>query len=295
MKILNFGSLNVDKVYTMHHFVKPGETISSLKYEVFCGGKGLNQSIALAMAGAEVYHAGKVGADGEILTKRLKAAGVDITHISTVTDTPTGHAVIQVEATGQNCIILFGGANRAITFADADKVFEMFSEGDILLLQNEISSLQYILQKAKEKKMTIIVNPSPVDETLLEMDLSMVDYFIMNEIEGHAFTQKEEAKSICEAMQKKYSRCKVALTLGKRGVMYSDAVQSISCEAYKVKVIDTTAAGDTFTGYFIAGLVEGAQMENILQTACKAAAIAVGRNGAADSIPTMEEVRGFSL
>jgi Sugar kinases, ribokinase family len=291
MKILSYGSLNIDKVYTMEHFVQPGETKSSLKYETFCGGKGLNQSIAIALAGVkEVYHAGKIGSDGLMLMDRLKEVWVDTKYVLTSTNTPTGHAIIQVEVTGQNSIILFGGANKEITTTDVDNTLEFFCKGDIILLQNEISSLAYILQKAKEKGMIVILNPSPIDENLCNIDLSSVDYFILNEIEGKTLTSEENPQDICKALCKKYKKSKVVLTLGSKGAVYFDGVQSIRQLACNVEVVDTTAAGDTFTGYFIAGLTKGTQIEKILQDACKAAAISVSRNGASDSIPTREEV-----
>ncbi len=281
--------MNIDKVYTMDHFVKPGETTASLAYHKFCGGKGLNQSIAASLAGAVVYHAGKVGDDGQMLIDRLEEAGVITRDISYYSGS-SGHAVIQVDKTGQNCIILYGGANQEITEDDVDRVFLSFHVGDILVVQNETSSLQYILQKAAEKDMLIVMNPSPISDELLQMDLSMVHYFLMNEIEGKAFTGKDDPVEICTAMLEKYSGCKVVLTLGSKGVMYKDDLQTLTHGVYQVNIVDTTAAGDTFTGYFLACLTEGLPVELALEKASKAAALAISRNGASDSIPTRAEV-----
>lgn len=281
--------MNIDKVYTMEHFVQPGETIASLAYHKFCGGKGLNQSIAASLAGAVVYHAGKVGDDGKMLIDRLEEANVITRDISYYSGS-SGHAVIQVDKTGQNCIILYGGANQEITKDDVDRVFQSFHMGDILVVQNETSSLQYILKKAAEKEMTIAMNPSPISDELLQMDLSMVHYFLMNEIEGKAFTGKENPTEICTAMLEKYNGCKVVLTLGNEGVMYKDDVQTLTHGVYQVSIVDTTAAGDTFTGYFLACLTEGMPVALALEKASKAAALAISRNGASDSIPTRAEV-----
>jgi ribokinase len=167
MKVLNFGSLNFDHVYEVEHFVRPGETITSDKYHLLCGGKGLNQSIALAHAGAKVFHAGKVGRDGQSLIERLKAAGVATSHIAIAENAPTGHAMIQVDKTGQNSIIIHGGANREIRPGDVTRVLKGFASGDYLLLQNEISSIPTIIDQAKRQRLTIFLNPAPIDKNVL--------------------------------------------------------------------------------------------------------------------------------
>ena len=162
MKILNFGSLNIDRVYSVDEFVRAGETISSLKMETYAGGKGLNQSIAAARAGEEVYHGGMIGEDGLFLKELLAENGVETSFIG-VTGAQTGHAIIQVNAGGQNSILLFGGANRMIDREFADHVLGNFDRGDILILQNETSSLGYIVDRAWEKGMRIALNPSPIE------------------------------------------------------------------------------------------------------------------------------------
>jgi ribokinase len=184
MKVINFGSLNFDHVYEVEHFVQPGETITAKNYQRLCGGKGLNQSIALARAGAQVFHAGKVGRDGEPLIACLKSAGVDTTHVGIIESKPSGHAVIQVDRHGQNSIIIHGGANREIQIEDAERVLGQFSVGDFLVLQNEISSISEIVRRAKKQGLTIFLNPAPMDKTVLNYPLDLVDYFIINRIEG---------------------------------------------------------------------------------------------------------------
>jgi ribokinase len=290
MKVLNFGSLNFDHFYEVEHIVRPGETISSGKYRLACGGKGLNQSVSLAHAGANVFHAGKVGRDGEALLTCLKAAGVDTSYVGMGEEAPSGHAIIQVDKAGQNSIIIHGGANRAILQEDVSRVLGDFGPGDCLLLQNEVSCIPEMIDQAKKQSLTIFLNPAPMDERVADYPLNKVDYFIINEIEGRELSREIEAKAILAAMRKRFPRSAILLTLGEKGVLYADPQTSLAVPAEKVKAVDTTAAGDTFTGFFIALKLAGKPTEACLRTACHAAAICVTRPGAADSIPFLNEV-----
>lgn len=293
MRILNFGSLNLDHVYQMEHFVRPGETISSENLSILCGGKGLNQSVALARAGAKVCHAGKIGADGGMLRNRLEENGVDVSCLLQG-ECPTGHAIIQVDKSGQNCIILFGGANTAITEQEADSVLASFERGNILLLQNEISALPHILEKAGQLGLQIALNPSPIDDKLVCLsELKYVKWFIMNEIEGCELTGKTKPDEILSEMHRRYPGCEVVLTLGKQGAVYSDGKNTVKHGIYNVPVVDTTAAGDTFTGFFLAAISSGEEPARAMKLASIASSISVGRKGASDSIPTMDEVLEF--
>lgn len=294
MKILNFGSLNLDSFYSVEHFVQAGETISSSKLEKFCGGKGLNQSIALAKAGAEVYHAGCVGEDGECLRQLLRDSGVDVRYVRTA-GAVSGHAIIQVDRNGQNCILLYGGANQKLTKEWIDEVIGQFDKGDILLLQNETNEIGTIVDRAYAQGMEVALNPSPVDAHLDEIDMKKVRYFILNEIEGKALTGKTEAQDILDAFRSRYPGSVVVLTLGKDGVVYDDGVTRCSHGIYDVPVVDTTGAGDTFTGYFLACRVAGERPEEALRLASVASSIVVSRKGAGPSIPPMEEVRTSQL
>ncbi|MBR5485770.1 MAG: ribokinase [Oscillospiraceae bacterium] len=289
MRILCFGSLNLDKVYKVEHFVKPGETLASLGLSLFCGGKGLNQSIALACAGCPVSMAGKVGKDGDMLIERLKEKGVDTSFVRQ-TQGESGHAVIQVDESGQNSILLFGGANREIDEAFIDEVLNNFQAGDFLLLQNEISGMPYIMSQAKKRGMIIVLNPSPMDDSLKKSGLENVDWFLLNEIEGEQLTGESEPRLICEALSKMYPKSKTVLTLGEKGSVCFDGENYTEQAVYPTKVVDTTAAGDTFTGYFLAGLLQGQQIPEIMDMASRACSITVSREGASDSIPKMSEV-----
>lgn len=289
MKILNFGSLNIDYVYNVENFVKPGETISSKGLSVFCGGKGLNQSIAIAKAGCDVFHAGKIGIDGEILKAELEKAKVNTTYLLQG-EGRSGHAIIQVSNKGQNSILLFGGENETITNKEIDRVLEGFSKGDLLLIQCEINNLDYIVNSAYEKGMGIILNPSPINQHLKSIDISKISYLILNEVEGAELSGKENHYEILNELMERYNHLKIVLTLGEKGVVYAEGDKRVYQKIFETQVIDTTAAGDTFTGYFIAGLVKKWEVEEILKTASKASSIAVSRNGAAPSIPYMAEV-----
>lgn len=300
MNVLCFGSLNIDYTYRVDHFVQKGETISSDSLQVFSGGKGLNQSVALAKAGVSTYHAGAVGTDGNFLLEMLNEAGVDTSHVKVLTKIRTGNAIIQNDKDGDNCILLYGGANQAITKEQADEVLSHFGAGDYLVLQNEINELSYIIEKAGETGMNIVLNPSPMDEKILALPLDAVNYFLLNEVEAgqilHMDSQEEtNMLTLAEKLLLRFPKAHIVLTAGSEGAYYVDAKKQFKQDSFKVKVVDTTAAGDTFSGYFIAGLMTGLSEEAAMEQAAKAAAIAVTRPGAAPSIPSMEEVKDFSL
>lgn len=289
MKVLNFGSLNLDYVYQVESILIPGETQASKSRQIFCGGKGLNQSIALAKAGIPVYHAGLIGEGGEPLLEVCKENGVNTEFIRQIPG-PCGHTVIQVDRNGQNCILLFGGSNRSMTKEFVDSVLDSFDEGDIILLQNEINELDYIIDRAYEKKMMIILNPSPFDSALEKCDLSKISLFLMNEIEGFQITGEKEPDRILAKVKELYPKAKVVLTLGGDGSVYQDETGIYRQGIFKVKTVDTTAAGDTFTGYFISSVIDGMPVQDGLKLAAKAPAIAVSRPGATASIPVRSEV-----
>ena len=289
MKVLNFGSLNLDYVYQVESILIHGETQASKSRQIFCGGKGLNQSIALAKAGIPVYHAGLIGEGGEPLLEVCKENGVNTEFIRQIPG-PCGHTVIQVDENGQNCILLFGGSNRSMTKEFVDTVLDSFEEGDIILLQNEINELDYIIDRAYEKHMMIILNPSPFDNALENCDLSKISLFLMNEIEGFQITGEKEPDKILTKVKSLYPKAKVVLTLGGDGSVYQDETGIYRQGIFKVKAVDTTAAGDTFTGYFISSIIDGLPVQDGLELAAKASAIAVSRPGATASIPLRSEV-----
>lgn len=294
MKIINLGSLNFDKVYDVPHFVSEGETILGLGYAEFLGGKGLNQSLALARAGAEVYHAGAIGPDGDPLRECLVESGVNVQYLQQI-ETVSGHAIIQ-NAGGQNCIIVYGGSNQCVTKEYIASVLKNFAPGDVLLLQNEVSNVPFAIEEAKRLGLKVAFNASPITAELLSYPLDQVDYFIINEVEGKALaaTQESDYEAILAALVARFPKATVVLTVGENGVLYQSGEKKARHKCYKVKVADTTAAGDTFCGYFLAGTAMGLSVEEILKQASMAGAIAVSKHGASTSIPVRSEVEAFA-
>ena len=293
MKVLNFGSMNLDYVYEVDHFVRPGETLDSLGRSIQCGGKGLNQSIALARAGAEVCHAGCIGEGGEMLKAFLAENGVDISCLTSV-DRMQGHTVIQVSPSGENAILLYGGSNRCVTKEQIRETIGRFSEGDWLVLQNEINALSEIVDMAAERKLKIVLNPSPWNSALDQVDFGKLSWIFVNEIEMEQITGEKDPGKAWDEIHRRYPQMSVLITLGSRGSMAfrnSGSHTEHACqEAFRVQAVDTTAAGDTYTGYFIAGLIAGLSLKASMERAAKAAAVSVTRHGAAPSIPWAREI-----
>ena len=289
MKVLNIGSLNIDYVYTVDHIILPGETESTGSRSIFLGGKGMNQSCALAKAGVEVYHGGMIGQDGTMFLDACKKYGVHDEWIQIV-DGPSGHTIIQIDKNAQNSILLFGGANQKLTTQYIDELLRHFGSDDILLLQNEVNLLPYIVDKAFEKGMQIALNPSPFNEKLEAVDMNKISIFLLNEVEGFQLTGETAPDAILAKLRQLFPHARILLTLGKDGAVYTDENQTVFQPIFPVKAVDTTAAGDTFTGYFLAGLSQGLPMDEILRISAKASSIAVSRPGAVPSIPYREEV-----
>lgn len=297
MKILNFGSLNIDYVYKVDHFVEAGETQSSFSRETFPGGKGLNQSVALSRSGGEVYHAGGIGrSDGLFLKSLLKDNKVNTDYVREL-DCPTGHAIIQVNSKGNNCILLFGGANVQQDKNFIDNVFDKFEEGDYLVLQNEVNNLKYIVECAHKKNMIIFLNPSPFNSVITDLNLDYIDYFLLNEIEAASMgeIESDDINELITNLKNKFPRAKFVLTLGKNGVCYFDEKQIFKHGIYDVSVVDTTAAGDTFSGYFISCISKKVSIEESLRIASIASSLAVSKSGAAVSIPLIDDVYNSNL
>jgi ribokinase len=395
MSVLNFGSLNIDHVYRLDSIVRPGETVSTSSYQVFAGGKGANQSAALARAEAMVTHAGRLGADGRWLAEKLYRAGVLTRHIEIDDQKPSGHAVIQVDSKGQNAIFLFPGTNRQISDSQIAKVLDDCEPGTVVLLQNEINSIGKIIDEAHARGLWVTFNPAPMTPQVLTYPLEKVDLLIVNQTEAQGLAGLPESTADIDtlaALAKKFPLAEIIMTLGADGVYYQrgtrpipmpiglgddappisvntrpntppsfspksdqgmdlgvllveravitprqlmaaiitqakaqpllaledivwkmglaphqtvslataaqrglshyDITQPIHIPASKIDVVDTTAAGDTLIGYFLAFKLEGKSIEDALTLASKAAGICCSRHGAMDAIPTRAEVLG---
>lgn len=289
MTILVLGSLNIDHVYRVEHLVRPGETLSSSDYARYLGGKGANQAIALVRAGADVAFAGRIGADGVWLRDFLAEEGIDVTRIGEV-DVATGHALIQVDDGGENAIILYGGANRSFQADEIPALLDGFGPEDRLLIQNEISAMPAIMAEAARRSIPIVFNPAPMERDVLDLPLETVSTLILNETEGEALAGSSDPDAILEILGRRYPESDIVLTLGAGGVRYAKRERRIEVTGEKVEVVDTTAAGDTFTGYFLASRIAGMDVEQALRRANRAAAICVTRPGAAPSIPRKNEL-----
>ena len=293
-KVLNFGSLNLDYVYQVSHFVQPGETLSAMSQTINAGGKGLNQSIALAKAGAEVFHAGCIGIGGEKLERVLLEYGVDTSFLHPV-DQLQGNAIIQVIPSGENSIILFGGSNQCISEEQINLTFSAFGEGDYLVLQNEINNLPMIIDKARAMGMVIFLNPSPFDDRLDQVDFRQLDWLLVNEIEAEQLTGERSPEAVWQSVHNRYPELSLLLTLGSQGSfayrVNGAGVEKASQQAYGIEAIDTTGAGDTYTGFFISSLMKNLPLNECMRRASMAAAISVTRCGAAQSIPGADEVQ----
>lgn len=292
MKILNYGSLNIDLVFSVPHIVLPGETIASTHFDKSAGGKGANQSAALAKAQAPIFHAGKIGADGQFLIDLLKSYGVNTSFITKYPGS-TGQAVIQLDNAKQNAIILHAGGNAQITCEEIDAVLSHFSSGDMLVLQNEIVHTDYLIREAHKRNMLICLNPAPFDKSVFTLPLDLVNIIVVNEIEGAGLTHMSlntPVDIILNALIAAYPHAEVILTAGKQGAFYGFKDERYTGSIVDVPVVDTTGAGDTFIGYFLAAKLNGFSIPHCLRLACKASSIAVSRLGAMEAIPFADEV-----
>ncbi|MDO4492471.1 MAG: ribokinase [Clostridia bacterium] len=290
MRILNFGSLNIDYVYRVDSFIRPGETKASKSLSVNCGGKGLNQSVAAAQAGCTVLHAGKIGRDGAMLREKLTEKGVDV-RLLEATDGLCGNAIIQVDDAGQNCILLFGGTNRELTEEMIEKTLDAFGSEGVVLMQNETNLVGTIIERAHARGLKTALNAAPMDKTVAEYPLDKLDYLFVNEVEGSELAgTAPTAEEIVPVLTEKYPGLDIVLTLGKNGAVYVSGGKKYRIGSCTVNAVDTTAAGDTFTGFFLGAVLSGKGRAEALRLATAASAICVTRPGAADSIPTVREV-----
>jgi ribokinase len=292
VKILVFGSLNIDLIFSVDHIAAPGETISSALLTRSAGGKGANQAAALAKAGMPVYLAGKIGQDGQFLLSLLESYGVNTGSVIQY-EGATGQAIIQLDKNKQNAIVLYAGGNGAITIDEIRQTIAAFSVGDLIVLQNEISHIREIMEYAKERGMRICLNPSPCNEQIAALPLELVDLFFVNEIEGAALAGLSPNAGPLPALDRlleRFPKAEIILTAGKDGAYYGCGTRRAKGDIVDLPVADTTAAGDTFTGYFIAAREKNMPIPQALALACKASSIAVSRKGAMESIPFAAEI-----
>jgi len=292
MQVFNFGSINIDLVYRVPHLVRAGETLLSRSLETVLGGKGANQSVALARADARVCHIGKLGEADEWARTQMMEAGVDVSQVS-ISEGHSGHAIIQVDDEAENSIILHAGANHSFTENELVKALETAQPGDWLLMQNECNALEHAFALAARLQLSIAFNPAPMTPELAMLPLEQCAVLIVNETEAAALAGNDDPEAAIVILGRRYPDTRLVLTLGSRGAMFQRGRQQHRTGAVKVAAIDTTGAGDTFVGYYLASLIQGLDDESAVQRACAAAALSVTRSGATPSIPTNAELDMF--
>ncbi|WP_242597097.1 ribokinase [Billgrantia sulfidoxydans] len=291
----NLGSINLDHFYRVPHLVHPGETLASHSYQVGLGGKGANQSLAMALAGGQVCHWGRLGRQDGWARDRLARAGVDVTHVELV-DEPSGHAIIQVDDHGENAIILCPGANHGFTRRHHEALCETARPGDWLLVQNECNALPELLECARQQGLAIAFNPAPMSDTVLALPLEACQLLFVNRGEAAwlaGLPETSDARVLLEGLHARLPATATVLTLGREGAWYQSGSERHFQPALPVAPVDTTGAGDTFIGFFMAALQEQRSLPDCLAFAAHAAALGVQRPGAADSIPSRDEVERF--
>jgi len=284
MAIFNLGSINADYFYRVPHLPGPGETLASTGFSRGLGGKGANMSVAAARAGARTIHIGAVGADGLWARDQMMESGVDTRHVATLADTPTGHAIINVDDAGENAIVLLPGANHAIPSETQEAALSEAAAGDILLVQNETLKQAKMAKTARDLGLYVAYAAAPFDASATAAILPYLDFLILNEVEAEQLTQSigktPEALGIAD----------VIITLGAKGARWINGSQTRDFPAMPVTAVDTTGAGDTFTGFVLAARDRGLPMEQAIALAMRAAALMVTRHGTADVIPDLKDV-----
>lgn len=290
-RIFSYGSINVDHIYQMPHLVAPGETLASTEYRQVLGGKGANQSIAAAKAGVPVLHIGRYGKADSWVQDQLQDAGVDCSRVAAV-DTPSGHAIIQVDAQAENAIILFAGANHSFRADELNGLLDGAAAGDWLLLQNECSCTAAMISTAAAKGMQVAFNPSPMDDSVRALPLHELSLLVVNEIEVQQLLDCDglDQDRLVAALRERLPATRVVVTFGAKGALWVDADTEIFVPALRVEAVDTTAAGDTFLGYLLAALCQQASPKTALELGCKASSLAVQKVGASVSIPDRADV-----
>ncbi|WP_240612340.1 ribokinase [Salinicola lusitanus] len=290
--IYNYGSINIDHVYRVPHLVRPGETLSSTSLHQVLGGKGANQSLALARAGGRVAHWGRLHEGDRWALEPLTRAGVDTADIELI-DGASGHALIQVDDDAENAIILYPGANHGFDDGRLEALVGSAVPGSWILLQNECNDAGKMLRLAADNGLSIAFNPAPLSAEIAGLPLDLCQLLFLNRGEAAALVGAEESvdsDTLLEALATRLPDVEIVLTLGGQGACHQHRGERVMLAAHKVEAIDTTAAGDTFIGYFMAARQRGDDIEQALRLATTASALCVQKAGAEPSIPDADAV-----
>ena len=303
-RIINFGSLNIDYVYQVDHFLRAGETLAAAKRSIHMGGKGLNQTVALYRSGQSVSHVGILGEDGKALFDFLKSSSVQTDFLKIASNGSSGHTIIQVTPDGENAILYYPGTNHELTENLIDSALNASSQNDVVLVQNEVNDVAQIITKAKKKGLRTVFNPAPFTNEVLHYPLDAVDALILNETEAAAMINmgNTDPLELIQELKKRLPNSLIILTTGRKGLVYTNpGINGKAMPAYKMPAIDTTGAGDTFVGFALRAIVDfwekadRKQFEKLLDDAILAAGLSVTKAGAVDSIPTLTEVKTYRL
>lgn len=297
MQIFNYGSINIDHIYRVPHLVQPGETLASHSYQQVLGGKGANQSIALARAGVPVRHIGRYHAADDGLLATMRDAGVDTRSLQTTT-LPSGHAIIQVDDAAENAIVLYAGANHSFQPEELATLLEDAESGDWLVLQNECSCTAEMIETAANKGLKVAFNPAPMNAAVKQLPLDKLAVLFVNQVELQQLldvdsTETVDINQLAEQLQQRLPETEVVITLGSQGACHAHRGRTQFVAARRVDAVDTTGAGDTFIGFYIQAISSGQSITDALQFACAAAALCVQQLGASASIPTADAVHTF--
>jgi ribokinase len=301
--IVIIGSINMDLVLSVPRMPHPGETLSGGRFQTISGGKGANQAVACARLSADSVKVAMVAclgddAFGSELRAALRRDGIDDSHVSTIEGEASGVASILVDANGQNSIVLAAGANEALSPAHIDAARSLIEQARIVVLQLEtpLATVQHAIKLAHELGKTVVLNPAPA-QALPAALLAQVEYLIPNEIEAAmlaglnaASLDNDAAIEAAVAKLRAAGSANVLVTLGEKGVYAALSSGSVHFSAQPTKAVDTTAAGDTFIGGFVAALAEGRSEADAIAFGQRAAALSVARIGAQTSIPYRHEL-----
>jgi ribokinase len=291
------GSVNMDMVFKTPRMPVPGETLMGHSFHQVHGGKGANQAVAAARMGAAVNFIACVGDDliGQSCLQALTQDGIALQNIRVVAECATGVAGILLDDAGENCIVLTTGANALMCNSDIDKASNAIAQAKLLLCQLEtpIATVLHAIDCARQANVQVVLNPAPAQK-LSDQVLAQVDYLIVNETEatllsGQEVTDLASAEAAAAVLRERGAKC-VLVTLGASGMWVATSENSYFLPAFVVKVVDTTAAGDTFVGSFAVALAEGMEIRAACMFAQSAAALAVTKLGAQSSIPFRAEV-----
>lgn len=286
MAIWNLGSINIDHVYRLSALPRPGETLAAQSYAQGLGGKGANQSIAAAQAGALTHHLGAMGAGDDWVAERMTAKGVCTADVRRMPDQVTGHAIILLDEAAENAIVIHPGANRAVTTVMLERPMAEIRPRDTLLLQNETSCQVEAAQIARATGARVIYSAAPFDIQAVRAILPHITILAMNAGEAEALFAEMPSDLPVEGL---------LITKGAEGAEYRDLTSGKVYQqaAFPVRPVDTTGAGDTFAGYFAAALDRNEPIDRALRLASAASALKCTRQGAGDAIPKLEEVIAF--